>query len=104
VMQSTTRMKRPFSLGRIRKIDSTLVHVEGIITEMRHDADSSGQHYRHTAALKRARTLLEPPIALSTYYRYWALFSKYHLGEVRYWLGSLDLYLAGRSSKNGAQA
>ena len=88
---------------RMSKIDSALTQVEGIIAEMRHDADSSGQHYHHTSALKQAYALLEPPIALSTYYRYRSLSSAQHFGEARYWLGYLDLHLTGRSSKNGTQ-
>ncbi len=103
MMQPTTHRKKPMSPGRISKIDSALARVEGIITQMRHDADSSGQHYQHTAALKQACALVEPPLALSTYYRYRVLSSKYHFGEARYWLGYLDDYLTRRSSKNGTQ-
>jgi hypothetical protein len=102
-MQPTTHRKRPFSPERISNIDSALLQVEGIIAEMRHDADSSGQHYQHTSALKQACALLEPPITLSTYYRYRSLSSAHHFREARYWLGYLDLYLTRRSSKNGAQ-
>ncbi len=102
-MQPTTYRKRPLSRGRISKIDSALARVEGIIAELKHDADSSGQHYQHTAALKQACALLEPHIVLSTYYRYRVLSSQYHYGEARCWLGYLELYLTGRSNKNGTQ-
>jgi hypothetical protein len=102
-MQPKTHRKRPLSPERLSKIDSTLEQVEGIIDEMRHDEGSSGQHYQHTSALKQACALLEPTIALSTYYRYRVLYSKYHYGEAREWLGYLDLHLTGRSSKNGTQ-
>jgi hypothetical protein len=102
-MQPTTHRKRPLSPERLSNIDSALAQVEGIIDKVRHDADSSGQLYQHTSALKQACALLEPPIALSTYYRYRVLYSKYHFGEARYWLDYLDLHLTGRSSKNGTQ-
>ena len=102
-MEPTSHRKRHLSLERMSEIDSALAQVEGIIAEMRHEADSSGHHYQHTSTLKRACALLEPPIALSTYYRYRVLYSKYHFGEARYWLGYLDLHLTGRSSKNGTQ-
>jgi hypothetical protein len=102
-MQPTTHRKRPLSPERLSNIDSALAQVDGIIAEMSHDADSFGQHYQHTAALKQACTLVEPPLALSTYYRYRSLSSKYHFSEARYWLGYLDLHLTGRSSKNGTQ-
>ena len=102
-MQPTTHRKRSLSPEHMSKIDSALAQVEGIIAEMRHDADSSGQHYQHIAALKQACALLDHPITLSTYYRYRVLFSQYNFGKARYWLGYLELYLTGRSSKNGTQ-
>jgi hypothetical protein len=102
-MQPTTHRKRSFPPERMSKIDSALAQVEGIIAEMRRDADSSGQHYQHTSVLKQACALLEPPIALSTYYRYRALSSAHVFSEPRYWIGYLDLHLTGRSSKNGTQ-
>ncbi len=86
-MQPTTHRKRPLSPERLSNIDSALAQVEGIIAEMSQDADSYGQHYQHTAALKQACALVDPPLALSTYYRYRSLSSKYHFGEARCWLG-----------------
>lgn len=82
-MDPASHRKRHLSLEHMSEIDSTLGQVEGIIAEMRHEADSSGQHYQHTSALKRACAQLEPPIALSTYYRYRVLYSNYHFGEAR---------------------
>jgi hypothetical protein len=102
-MQPMTHRKRSLSPERMSQIDSALAQVEGFTPEMRHDADSSRQHYLHTAALKQACALLDPPIALSTYYRYRSLSSAQHFGEARYWLGYLNLHLTGRSSKNGKQ-
>lgn len=60
-MQPTTHRKRPLSPERLSNIDSALAQVERIIAEMSHDADSSGQHYKHTAALKHACALVDPP-------------------------------------------
>jgi hypothetical protein len=58
------------SPDRIGKSISVLAEVEEVITEMRWDASSRGIDYQHTAALREACARLNPPIGLSTYYRY----------------------------------
>jgi hypothetical protein len=103
VMQPTTHMKRPLSSERMSKINSALAQVGGVIAEMRHDADSSGQHHQRTSVLKRACALLDPSIELNTYYRYRVLHRTYHFGEVRDWLNYLTSLETGRSQSNGAE-
>ena len=81
------------SPDRIGKSVSVLAEVEEIITEMRGSASSRGIDYRHTATLREACARLNPPIGLSTYYRYRALYWKYHFGEVKDWRRYLDRFL-----------
>lgn len=61
------RKKLP-SQGHVIKIDSALKQVAEITAEMRHQVNSSGGHNLHTAALKQACALLEPPIDWYTFY------------------------------------
>jgi hypothetical protein len=85
-------------------IDSAVVQVEEITAEMRRHANSYGLPYQHTAALRQACALLEPPIGLSTYYRYRVLYSEYHFGEVRNWLIYLTSFETGRRKNDSAEA
>ena len=103
MIQLTTHRKREPSPERLSKIDSVLAHVEEITTRMRHHAIAHGEHYLHAEALKRACTLLEPPIGLSTFYRYRVLHSRYHLSEARNWLDYLTSLQTGRSKNNDAK-
>src|SRR6266568_3767816 len=96
--QPTAQGERRPSPGRLGEIGSALARVEELTAEMRHHANSQGQHYQHTAALKRACALLEPPIGLSTYYRYRRIRSTHHPGEARDWLGFLTRLETGRST------
>ena len=81
------------SPDRIGKSVSVLAEVEEIITEMRWNASSRGIDYQHTAARGEACAPLNPPVSLSIYYRYRALYWKYHFGEVKDWRRYLDRFL-----------
>jgi hypothetical protein len=84
---------------QINKSISILAKVEKIISEMRWNASSLGIDYQHTAALVEACARLNPPISLSTYYRYRALYCKYYLGEVKDWRSYLDRFLDRKEHK-----
>ena len=103
MIQPTAYRKRQPSPRQMSKIDSTLAQVEQITAEMRRHANSYGQHYSHAVALKQACALLEPPIGLSTYYRYRVLRSKYRFGEARNWLSYLSNLEAERIKNDGAE-
>jgi hypothetical protein len=84
---------------RIGKISSVLARVQEITTEMRWKASSRRIDYQHTAALREACASLDPPIGLSTYYRYRTLYWEYHFGEVKDWLRYLDRFLDRKEHK-----
>jgi hypothetical protein len=84
---------------RIGKSISVLAEIEEIITEMRWNASSRGIDYRHTAALREACARLNPPISLSTFYRYRTLYCEYHFAEVKDWLRYLDRSLDRKERK-----
>ena len=87
------------SSEQISKITSILARVKEITTEMRRNANSRRIEYQHTAALREACASLDPPIGLSTYYRYRTLYCVYHFGEVKDWLRYLDRSLDRKERK-----
>jgi len=103
MIQPKTRRKRHSSPGYMIKIDSALARVGALTAEMRRCAILHGERYQHTAALKHACALLEPPIGLSTYYRYRMLRNEYHSGGARNWLRYLTGLETGRSANHGSE-